>query len=239
MAAMAKFGAITAQGLAVQAPSQMAGALWEGRYTDGDGASFRLYLSRLTHGGWLGMLFLQSERRWVRLHDIGWQPAPTAQGQSGVAGALTFRHPTAPDEAVFARYQADVYIPDQGQTRTDLQGIVTVNGVERRWVAGRVAGVGVWQRSGGWPVLSHLALNALEGDYDTWHARYISGKPQWAPGGLVTWTGNEVRIAMQEITGIASIAGTLEGDILRAMITRFGDDQWYSGWARDCRKTFP
>ena len=45
---------------------------------------------------------------------------------------------------------------------------------------------------------------------------------QWAPGGDITWNGSDVKITLQEITYITTIAGKLDRDILGATITLFG-----------------
>lgn len=215
-APVARFGTITGNGLEVQAPEQLAGALWNGRFPrSGDGPPFMLYLSRLPANQWLGMIFFQDTHRWVRLQNITWR------SDDGDDGTLMFRHPVGENAGDFAEYVAATVVRGSPRTDTRLRGTVTTGGTEKSWVAERVVRAGVWKSTGGFP--SFIAINRLEGDYGEWHAKYIYGKPHWAPAATsVSWSGTDVTITVQELSDIDTIAAQLTGDMLRATITLIG-----------------
>jgi hypothetical protein len=157
--AVERFGVITLGGDRVVPPLLSAGALWQGTVDPGPGLSgpVTLYLSRLSTGTLIGMVFYHTLRHWMRLAGVYWD---------GAGGILHFSHSAevlSPSAAVPARvYQGTL----NNQTFTGTIINHTAGLPVQTWSAAKNELHGAWNRPASdtrGTTLESLSISVLEG----------------------------------------------------------------------------
>jgi beta-glucosidase/6-phospho-beta-glucosidase/beta-galactosidase len=202
---VSRFGTISPDGLETKPPERIAGNVWEGRFTRGPRAEseFSLYLSRLPHEQWIGMIFLVETHRWLRLEDI-------AARFSEDAATFSFHHPAGD---VVLQYEAKF---TRGTSRAS--GFATAGEDVWEWEAELVANAGLFKSAGGYTP-SHIGFRRLEGTYDEWRAKFFASRPIWGPVESVDWNGTAVEL---ELDDYGVFRGTLAGTKLSGTVALFG-----------------
>lgn len=189
-APVARFGTYSADGVSVTPPERSPGPLWRGALDmplpDGWGSQFTLYLSPLPNDVWIGMLFFEEPRHWVRLERI-----TLMEGDTETGGNLSFAH-TMPS-GMLVTYTGVV---NRGSRVAN--GMADVSGNDVGGSADPVEAFGTWRSDGMYPPF--IALRALEADYDGWRGKafntgtFYDGKEQWLPGTVMWPATNRLRL---------------------------------------------
>ena len=234
-AAVARFGAITAEGGAVIPPVRQANSLWQGVFLDGDGSSFRLCLSQLPDNAWLGMIrFAEGDHGptghvWTRLDGLSWQVGLAGQEE------LSFHHGCPHGGGSVASYRAVAARRDDAPS-VSLYGRISVGATERRWVAEQVIGTGTWASRGGAPAL--IALDCQGSDTTSWRATfYDTETARWTSVPLVTrQEGNRCHVMLDASAYGWRFIGALEGWRLHGSVIPVAGGEatpWDGRWLDD------
>ena len=160
---MEKFGSITASASSVSPPVKSAGSTWDG--ATANGAGLNLYLSRLSSGQYLGILFLQETHTWhhlTNIHGDGTKISFEFMLRNGtlIQGAATL-------------------------TNNTLSGTLTGYPVLLQWQVKRETLSGNWVSTTTFPAFAHF--DRLEGSFGGWQSKYQIAYPfrRWVPSDFI------------------------------------------------------
>jgi beta-glucosidase/6-phospho-beta-glucosidase/beta-galactosidase len=187
-----RFGAISPSGRRTDPPTRLAAEVFEGQV---DGAPASLYVARLDQpAAWLGMLFVEPARRWIRVEDMSWEESQRR---------LRFSHPD-PESGGQVEYEA-----------TEAGGVLTgtVQGPagEAAWTAARLPPSGLWTSPA---LVRALFLRRLEGEFGGWQGKLLEHgeRPRWRELRGVSWDGQALSFG---VPGFGSFEGTVQQDTMQ------------------------
>jgi hypothetical protein len=191
----ARFGAISPSGRRSDPPAALLSEVFEGEV---DGAPASLYVARLEQpADWIGMLFLEVDRSWVRLDGVTWD---------GGARRLEFSHPD-PAGGGTVDYEG---IENGGVIAGTLQGPAG----QAAWNAERLPPAGLWTSPA---VIRVLHLRRLEGGFGGWQGKVLphGARTRWRELVDVEWDGQELSFAAP---GLGRFRGGVQQDILDGVL---------------------
>ncbi len=164
---------------------------------DVDGSRISLYLMRLAQpqggGNWVGMLFFEQLRRWVRLGGVSWQQT---------SRRLIFSHPVLNGTGT-ASYEAT-------EANGRFAGSVQDPTGQKPWQAARVPPIGLWTSPA---LLRAVHLRRLERDFGGWQGKLLEygDRVRWREIGSVEWDGQALAFV---VPGFVDFRGTVQQDVM-------------------------